>query len=740
MALHPTWTPAEIQSALMTTGVTNGQGLVQVYKEDGTTPADWFDIGGGRIDLSVAGTAGFLMNESIANYVNANPATGGDPKTLNLASMGNAGCNGTCSWSRTIRSPLSYDVDWTVTVEVPAGMTLTVTPSSFTLPGGGTQVLNITADASGLPAGMWSYAQIYLEPALPTPLNVNLDLNNSTPVVEPMPELAALLSDSGAKASVPSNTPDAGTVNLVVDDGSQENNIGLTSGGQFLWLNRFTPAPGEFPFTLDEVQILFDTGIGVNVGEIVDVYIYSDADGNPANGATWEASYTNLAVQATDGTTWSVYDLGAGVDLTGPGDVLIAVVNRTAGTNPGEYPASIDQTASQQRSWVGIYNAGNPGNPPTLPADAFFNTIDNAGLPGNWMVRGSGEIGGGTPILPASAHLPVAVMPIGAPPMIDVAPGSLQSTLETNQTDNQTLTIANQGQLGLTWNIFEDVSTAPLQGLWSENFDSYATGQDLHGINGWKGWSNDPNASASTSADQASSAPNSVNIFGNSDLVHEYTGASMGRWTYSTMVYVPNNFAGDSYFILLNTYDDSGATNSYSNQIHFNGGADIVISDADSSTTPLIRGQWVELRVEIDFVIDQQNVYYNGQLFSTASWTNGISPNGALNVGAIDLYANGATPVYYDDMSLSPVASSCDFMDDISWASVSPTSGSLMSGDSQAVQVTFDSTGLAVGTYTGTLCVTSNDPVTPLIEVPLTLDVVDAPTMWWVYLPIIFNP
>ena len=54
------------------------------------------------------------------------------------------------------------------------------------------------------------------------------------------------------------------------------------------------------------------------------------------------------------------------------------------------YPASLDQTSSQHRSWRGWYWAGNPPDPPTLPADARWSNIDDF-LPGNWMIRGYGE-------------------------------------------------------------------------------------------------------------------------------------------------------------------------------------------------------------------------------------------------------------------------------------------------------------------------------------------------------------
>jgi hypothetical protein len=121
------------------------------------------------------------------------------------------------------------------------------------------------------------------------------------------------LAGAGATAGVTSQPPaaPADAVSLVLDDGSREDAIGLTAGGQFVWLNRFTPDPAEFPFTLEEVQVLFGAGVGVNVGEIVDVYIYedTDGDGDPGTNATFLASETGVTVQAVDDVTWSVYSL-----------------------------------------------------------------------------------------------------------------------------------------------------------------------------------------------------------------------------------------------------------------------------------------------------------------------------------------------------------------------------------------------------------------------------------------------
>jgi subtilisin family serine protease len=154
IALHNTWTPAEVESALMTTAKTS--------VTEGGKPAGVFARGAGRADLTKAALAGIVLNETTANYTAANPANGGDPTMLNVPSVANAGCEGTCSWTRTVTSSIASTATWRVTTLKPSGMGLTVTPASFTLAPGASQTLTITADVSKIGVGQWLEGEIRL--------------------------------------------------------------------------------------------------------------------------------------------------------------------------------------------------------------------------------------------------------------------------------------------------------------------------------------------------------------------------------------------------------------------------------------------------------------------------------------------------------------------------------------------------------------------------------------------------
>ncbi|MCL4867621.1 MAG: S8 family serine peptidase [Anaerolineae bacterium] len=189
MALHPAWSPAEIKSALASTAV---PGLL---KEDGVTPAIPFDEGSGLLNLALASNTGLVLHETGANYAAANPASGGDPKTLNQPSVVNNACLTECTWTRTVKSVLGSSATYTATVTAPTGMTISVTPSTFTIAAGASRVITITADVSGLPANQWAFGSVALETNATHP-NTNAVSDTNLPVaVRPA---AAIIPDTVA--------------------------------------------------------------------------------------------------------------------------------------------------------------------------------------------------------------------------------------------------------------------------------------------------------------------------------------------------------------------------------------------------------------------------------------------------------------------------------------------------------------------------------------------------------------
>ncbi|MFC4555149.1 S8 family serine peptidase [Georgenia faecalis] len=159
VAQRPDWSPAELQSALMTTAERD------LTKEDGVTPADPFDQGSGRVDLDAAARAGLVLDESVADYEAANPAEGGDPSQLNLASMANGECLQECSWTRTLTGDAPGSVTWTASVTSAEGVTLTVEPATFTLADGATQDITVTAQVSAAELDVWAFGEVVLTPS-----------------------------------------------------------------------------------------------------------------------------------------------------------------------------------------------------------------------------------------------------------------------------------------------------------------------------------------------------------------------------------------------------------------------------------------------------------------------------------------------------------------------------------------------------------------------------------------------
>ncbi|MEO7724195.1 MAG: S8 family serine peptidase [Chthoniobacterales bacterium] len=160
--VHPDWTVSETKSALMMTAFNGGT------KEDEVTPWDADDVGSGRLDLTKAALAGLVMDETAANYLAANPAMGGDPKTLNLPAVRNMDCTPNCSWTRTVRNSRTEATNWTASgTAMTPGFDIEISPSSFTFSGGlgETQELTVMATPTTDLTGAVAFGEVLLHEA-----------------------------------------------------------------------------------------------------------------------------------------------------------------------------------------------------------------------------------------------------------------------------------------------------------------------------------------------------------------------------------------------------------------------------------------------------------------------------------------------------------------------------------------------------------------------------------------------
>jgi hypothetical protein len=190
---------------------------------------------------------------------------------------------------------------------------------------------------------------------------------------------------------------------------------------------------------------------------------------------------------------------------------------------------------------------------------------------------------------------------------------------------------------------------------WYELFDTYTDGQFLDGTSddgGWEGWAGTPEAGAYVTSEYYRSAPHSVDIVGAVDLIHQFEGYTEGVWNFTAWIYIPDDMEGTTYYIVMSDYADGDGH--WNIQMAMDSFTLEVEAQWDGYTLPLITGQWVELLAIIDLDQDWYEFYYDGELLEYKPWSDGVNNDGegSLNIACLDLYANGATSVYYDDISI----------------------------------------------------------------------------------------
>src|SRR6188472_718387 len=188
---------------------------------------------------------------------------------------------------------------------------------------------------------------------------------------------------NGILAKLLAHTP---LFTYMIDDGTAEDSIGLTSGGSFVAVNSFPVSGGNNVIT--SISIAWGTpafpdptlnGLPYTVG------LWSDpnGDGSPTDAVLLAQAPGIIAQQGTD--TFITTPIPPTMVTTGNFFVGF-LITHTA----GQFPAAFDESAPiPNRSWV-----AQTSNINDLSGAI---TIESAGLVGNWMIRADGNTGGPTP-------------------------------------------------------------------------------------------------------------------------------------------------------------------------------------------------------------------------------------------------------------------------------------------------------------------------------------------------------
>ena len=682
----PDWSVPEVKSALALTAYQD------LLKEDGVTPADFFDIGSGRIDLAMATQTGLVMHETIANYEAADPAIGGDPKTLNQPSLVNQNCVEECTWTRTVRSVADVPVTYDASFSAPAGITVTVSPASFTIFPGLTQELEITleADMDVVTPGAWSFAQVNLAVAGSTIFDGHILLQEdfSDETFPPAGWEIYNFSTSGPtwiRDTAQSNSEPASARRIygVTADGNQDD-----------WL--VTP-----PIELDSsILSYFDRGQWMGDYGYSGVWISTNSC-DPADGDFVEL----LETSDIPNNAWRAS------------------------------PVAIDLSAYDGETACLAFNYGGTFAHTWWIDDVTVWSLDDADY--------------------APVHLPIAVIPFVNQPILTLDPAELSSSQGPNQVETEILTVGNEGGADLEWEVTDQAPAAAQQALGATTPIALApSGQvtigdlslfsDRNAARGEVGVFDLPNNLLSQtithSASQNILAGNAVacspdggvttslnqylrtftltdfGIFGDFDVtevafgVENLTGTvdrdvTVNLYTLDTLPFTYANLT------LLGTATQSVAPQSLA-----------IVNVPVTGSVPA--GSTLVVEVDPGDLSDEAG-FFIGSNTSGETAPSYLASDSCGIANPTPFGAIGFTVHVVMNVTGEAGAVDCGTPGD-AWFDVDPQLGTVAADGTQAVSVEFDSTGLAAGAYSANLCLTSNDPERPFVVVPLSLDVVEA--------------
>ena len=702
-ALHPDWSPAQIRSALASTADSAG-----IRKQDAITPADPFDVGSGRLNLERAGRIGLVLDESHADFLAANPAIGGDPRTLNVPSMVDQECNQTCGWTREVTSVAGGPVSYTAAVTTPAGMTMTVDPASFTIDPGQTVSLSITVDVSGLAGDGWAFAEVRLETSDQHPGGAPVASVHYPVAVVPV---AAAITVSPAEISAELK-PDRVVTPLLV--------VGNEGTGDLTW-RLAGGAAGDPPECTDPDQV-----------EWLDV--------TPRSGSLAPDDSQRLEVTLdTTGQVPGVLTATLCLDSNDPARPAVTVPVTLTVLDLPTLTVTPEELSVQQPGGTVTGLRLTLGNTGTAPlewsvAEAGDGEATAAAGPAAVDPERLALLRAGVLLIPDTTGDRVMAFHPETGALID--PDFIPFNEEANlATPGHVILTAEQDGFLLADQLRHEIHAYDLNGQWLGVF-APAGGADTSIAQNIRGIRISPSGSllATVASGANSHAIAEFDAEGNfiGNFIDNEAGGLRGPWD---ILFRDSDIlisAVASTAIHRFELDGTPAPEpvfldgiSFPQQLHELPTGNLLVGQFSGTTA----GVW-----EVDGSGNLLDIYRLGSGRGAYELPNGniLATNGGgqtggvheLNrvTGLVDTKFTGPgarliTPVQLDRP--------CDTPEDVPWLRVEPVSGTTEPGASSEVTVLVDSAGLAAGEHLGHVCVSSNDPDAPLVPVPVTVTVTE---------------
>ncbi|MBI9038759.1 MAG: T9SS type A sorting domain-containing protein [Bacteroidales bacterium] len=311
--------------------------------------------------------------------------------------------------------------------------------------------------------------------------------------------------------------------------------------------------------------------------------------------------------------------------------------------------------------------------------------------------------------------------------------------------------------------------------LYEDDFESYTTGGYVAEQNPdwWITWSGGTGGGEDGIISEAFSHSPIKSVLidetgGATDLLWLLGDKTSDIYNVSFWMYIPSGFCG---YYNFQHFEAPGVEWAIEMYFHTDGTTRFVIA-GDDIVMNYNHDTWFYMEHIIDLDAEIAQAYIDGVLITEWLWSMQSSgAAGANQLGAVDFFAGaeGAdTPKYYFDdvrytqgnippgpiITVDPnhfdvsleigqtqtngltignegeedliYAISIEYTDD-DWLMVNPTSGTVIPGEADINDVSFDATGLDAGTYYATIVIESNDILNPVVDIPVSLTVMAVP-------------